>query len=145
MSYSVDVNLLLYASDTQSPQHERAKAFLLERPEDPDLFCISWLTLMGYQRMATHPGIFDSPLSPQKAWANIQTLLSLPRVHAIGEEPSFAEDYASATRAFPVRGNLVPDAHLAVILQEHGVKRLYTTDADFRKFDFLEIINPLNE
>ena len=144
MSYSVDVNLLLYASDTQSPQHGRAKAFLMERTEDPDLFCISWLTLMGYQRMATHPGIFDSPLSPQKAWANIQTLLSLPRVHVIGEESSFAGDYVSATRAFPVRGNLVPDAHLAVILQEHGVKRLYTADADFRKFDFLEIINPLN-
>jgi predicted nucleic acid-binding protein len=69
----------------------------------------------------------------------------LPRVHIIGEESSFAVDYVSATRAFPVRGNLVPDAHFAVILREHGVKRLYTTDTDFRKFDFLEAINPLND
>ncbi len=61
MSYSVDVNLLLYASDMQSPEHEAAKSFLLERAEDPDLFCVSWLTLMGYQRMATHAGIFASP------------------------------------------------------------------------------------
>ena len=39
----------------------------------------------------------------------------------------------------PVRGNLVPDAHLAAILQQHGVRTLYTNEADFRKFDFLEI------
>ncbi|HEX4996888.1 MAG TPA: TA system VapC family ribonuclease toxin [Terriglobia bacterium] len=143
MSYSLDVNLLLYASDSESPQHARARAFLMERPADPDLFCVSWLTLMAYQRMATHPGIFASPLSPPKAWANIQALLSLPRVHVIGEESSFALDYTAATRAFSVRGNLVPDAHLAVILREHGVKRLYTTDVDFRKFDFLEVVNPL--
>ena len=143
MSYSIDVNLLLYASDTQSPQHEAAKSFLLERADDPDLFCLSWLTLMAYQRMATHPGIFTAPLAPQKAWANILALLSLPRAQIIGEESSFPEDYAAATKEFPVRGNLVPDAHLAVVLREHGVKRLYTTDVDFRKFDFLETINPL--
>lgn len=40
-------------------------------------------------------------------------------------------------------GNLVPDAHLASILRQHGVKRTYTADADFRKFDFWEVVNPL--
>ena len=29
------------------------------------------------------------------------------------------------------------------ILRQHGVRRLYTADADFRKFDFLEVVNPL--
>lgn len=62
---------------------------------------------------------------------------------ADGEDASFAEDYASATSALSVRGNHVPDAHLAVILREHGVRRLYSTDTDFRKFDWLEVIDPL--
>ncbi len=144
MSYSLDVNLLLYASDTESRWHPGAKSFLLERAKDPDLFCISWLTLMGYQRMATHPGIFASPLTPTRAWENVRSILGLPRVQVVNEESSFADDYESAASAFPVRGNLVPDAHLAVILQEHGVKRLYSTDTDFRKFGFLEVINPLD-
>jgi len=47
------------------------------------------------------------------------------------------------TRAFPVRGNLVPDAHLAAVLRQHGVVTLYTHDRDFRKFDFLRAIDPL--
>ena len=50
--------------------------------------------------------------------------------------------YRAVTGRFPVRGNLVPDAHLATLLRQHGVPRLYTIDRDFRKFDFLEIIDP---
>jgi len=44
--------------------------------------------------------------------------------------------------ACPVRGNLVPDAHLAALLRQHGVRTLYTREADFRKFAFLEIRDP---
>jgi predicted nucleic acid-binding protein len=32
-----------------------------------------------------------------------------------------------------VRGNLIPDVHLAAILRQHGVNVLYTNDADFPK------------
>jgi predicted nucleic acid-binding protein len=42
-----------------------------------------------------------------------------------------------------VRGNLVPDAPLASILHQHGVKRLYSADTDFLKFRFLEVVNPI--
>ena len=69
----MDVNLLLYASDSECRWHSAARSFLLERPADPDLFRISWLTLMSYQRMATQPGIFASPLTPAKSstrWIN---------------------------------------------------------------------------
>ena len=64
MSYSADANLLLYASDRSSPHHPAALRFLESRPDDPDLFCLSWTTLMTYVRIATHPRIFVQPLSP---------------------------------------------------------------------------------
>jgi toxin-antitoxin system PIN domain toxin len=99
---------------------------------------------MAYQRIATHPSIFSQPISPTRAWGNVQNLLSLPRVRVITEEPGFAGDYLNMTSEVIVRGNLVPDAHLATILRQHGVRRIYTADTDFRKFDFLEVINPLH-
>jgi predicted nucleic acid-binding protein len=37
----------------------------------------------------------------------------------------------------------VPGAHLAAVLRQHGVVRLYTRHRDFRKFDFLQAIDPL--
>jgi hypothetical protein len=142
VSYSLDANILLYASDESSPRSRRAAEFLKECLEEADLLCLAWPTLMAYQRIATHPGIFQNPLSPREAWKNIRQLMSLARVRIIGEQPGFAEEYEKVTGAFPVRGNHVPDAHLAAILRQHGVKTLYSADADFRKFDFLKVVNP---
>jgi uncharacterized protein len=143
MSYSIDINLLVYASNDSAPEHFPARNFLENCARDPDLLCLTWLTLLGYQRLVTHPAIFKTPLTPAVAWANITQLLRLPRVCLIGETAAFAEDYARISAVFPIRGNLVPDAHFATILRQHGVKRLYSVDTDFRKFDFLDVINPL--
>jgi uncharacterized protein len=143
LSYSVDVNILLYASDKGNLHHNRAINFLEDRAKDPDLFCIAWLTLMAYLRMATHPSIFDHPLSPEEALRNIERLLSLPGVRIITEQEGFLSIYQKLNSRFPIRGNLVPDAHLAALLLQHGVRTIYTSDMDFRKFDFLQVHNPL--
>ena len=144
MSYSIDANILLYASNTEAREYARALAFLNKRPEDPDLLCLTWSALMAYQRIATHPAIFQRPLSPDEAWKNIQKLLSLPRARVLSEKADFAKVYSSVTSGLNIRGNLVPDAQIAAILQLHGVRRIYTADSDFRKFAFLEVINPLD-
>ena len=72
MSFSIDANILLYASDTQSPYAERAGAFLAEKAAGPDVFYLAWPTIMSYLRMATHAGIFKAPLSPDEAMRNVQ-------------------------------------------------------------------------
>jgi hypothetical protein len=107
------------------------------------VFCIAWVTAMSYLRMATHGSIFAQPLSADEAAGNVAALLALPHCRALGEDEGFWEVYRQVTRGFPVRGNLVPDAHLAAILRQHGVVTLYTHDRDFRKFDFLRAVDPL--
>jgi len=139
MSYSVDVNVLLYASDRASPRNETAIGFLEDRVSDAELFCLSWLTLISYLRISTHTRIFSNPLSPDQALQNIESLLELPRVRVLSEEEGFLDAYREVTGRFPVRGNLVPDAHLAAILYQHGVQRIYTGDRDFLKFGFLDV------
>lgn len=143
MSYSFDANLLLYASDQASEFHGRAKAFLLDRRDDPDILCLTWPVLMAYQRIATHPSIFANPMSPETAWGNILQLINLPRARVIQETETFAFDFAEISKSAGVYGNLVPDAHIATILRQHGVRRIYTADTDFKKFGFLEVVNPL--
>ena len=143
MSYSFDANLLLYASDESSEFHVRAKAFVIGRREDSDILCLTWPVLMAYQRIATHPSIFTKPMSAETAWGNVQQLLKLPRTRVIQETASFALDYAEVVQSAGVYGNLVPDAQIATILRQHGVRKFYTADTDFKKFDFLEVVNPL--
>ena len=142
MSFACDVNVLLYASDTASPVHPRAMRFVEAAATGGDLFCLGWVTVMSYLRIATHPRIFSAPLPPAAALANVQALTGLPHVRLIGEEEGFLDVYRDITGSFPVRGNLVTDAHLAAILKQHGIRTLYTRDADFRRFTFLDVRDP---
>ncbi|HKK18903.1 MAG TPA: TA system VapC family ribonuclease toxin [Opitutales bacterium] len=143
MSYSIDANILIYAANTGAPEHATALRFMQDRATETEMLCMTWPALMAFQRISTHPAIFGHPLSPEQAWSNVASLLALPRCRCLSETTDFAGDYARITKSLNIRGNLVPDAHIATILHQHGVERIYTVDSDFRKFDFLDVINPL--
>jgi predicted nucleic acid-binding protein len=72
----------------------------------------------------------------------MDALLGLPQVRLLYEEEGFLQVYREVTGHLAVRGDLVPDAHLAALLRQHDVRRLYTTDADFKKFASLDVRNP---
>ena len=141
MSYSLDVNVLLYASDRASDRHDAAREFLESCAAQPDVFCLTWPTLMAYLRVATHSSIFAAPLTPEEALNNIAALL-LPHARVVSEQDGFMDAYTHVTANMVVRGNLVPDAHVAAILFQNGVRTLYSNDRDFRKFESLEVRNP---
>jgi toxin-antitoxin system PIN domain toxin len=144
MSYSLDVNVLLYASDRSFERHDEARRFVEACAQGPELLYLAWPTLMSYLRIATHPAIFAVPLSPAEAFDNINALVSLPHVRAVAELDSFADAYKHVTNGVVVRGNLVPDAHLAAILFQHGIRTLYSSDRDFRKFSSLDVRDPFS-
>jgi len=143
VSFGIDVNILLYASDRSAALHEKASSFLQQCAAGREVFCIAWVTAMSYLRMATHSAIFAQPLSAEEAAGNMHSLLSLPHCRALGEDDGFWSVYREVTSAVPARGNLVPDAHLAAVLRQHGVAKIFTHDRDFRRFDFLQVIDPL--
>jgi len=142
MSYSLDVNVLLYASDRSSERHDAARAFLDSCAAQPEVLCLTWPTLMSYVRIATHPSVFAAPLAPAEALNNIGALLALPHARVVSEQEGFMEAYKHVTADMPVRGNLVPDAHIAAILFQNGVRTLYSNDRDFRKFESLQVRDP---
>jgi toxin-antitoxin system PIN domain toxin len=144
MSFALDVNILLYASDESSPFNERAADFLEQCAGGREVFCLAWVTIMSYLRMATHPAIFEQPLTHNEAIGNIEALLNLPHCRVIGEDERFWETYKSVTDDVRTRGNLVPDAHLASILTDHGIRTVCTHDRDFRKFTFLDVRDPFS-
>jgi toxin-antitoxin system PIN domain toxin len=142
LSYAVDVNILLYASDASNPRAKPARAFLKECAAGPEVLCLAWPTLVGYLRLATHPAVFAAPLSPDDAVSNVESLLRLPHARVLSEKEGFWDVYREVTRGLAVRGNDVPDAHLAALLRQHDVPTLYTNDRDFRKYPFLKVLDP---
>ena len=142
MSAAIDVNVLLVASDTASPLHQRAAAFLEGCAAGRDVLYLAWSTVVSYLRISTHLAIFANPLQPEEAAQNAEALLRLPHVRTLAEEDGFWDLYREVTKGMPIRGNDVPDAHLTTLLRQHGVSTLYTNDRDFRKFDFLTVRDP---
>lgn len=97
---------------------------------------------MAYLRIATHPSIFAAPLTPEEALDNVKALLALPHARVVSEQDGFMDAFSHVTADTVVRGNLVPDAHVAAILCQNGVRTLYSNDRDFRKFESIEVRDP---
>jgi toxin-antitoxin system PIN domain toxin len=101
VSYSLDVNVLLYASDQSSDRHLRARRFVESCAAGPEILCLTWPTLMSYLRIATHPRIFSAPLSPDEALGNVSALIGLPHVRAVSELDGFVDAHKHATTSAP--------------------------------------------
>ncbi len=143
MSATLDVNLLLYASDRSSPFNAKATSVLLDLAKGPDLLLIFWPVVMSYLRISTHPAIFDEPLSPQEATENVEQLLTLAHVRSPGEGEGFWEHYKSVAGG-RTRGNLVPDAQLVALMRQNSVREIWSHDRDFRKFDGIRVLDPFH-
>jgi hypothetical protein len=142
VSFTFDANVLLYASDETSPFHPRARAFLDQVASGDELVYLFWPTVMAYLRIATHPAIFEKPLPPADATANIEGLLALTHVQTVGEHDRFWASYLRVAGEADARGNLVPDAHLVALMVENGVRTIWTHDRDYRRFPGIEICDP---
>ena len=144
MSFTFDANVLLYASDETSTYHPRAHTFLDQVANSDDLVYLFWPTVMAYLRIATHPAIFEKPLRPPEAIANIEQLVALKHVQTVGEHDRFWSSYLRVAEEADARGNLVPDAHLVALMVENGVRTIWTHDRDYRRFPTIETIDPFD-
>ncbi len=82
-------------------------------------------------------------MSLGEAAANVQALFAIPHCLALGEDEGFWTEYLRVAQGLAMRGNLAPAAHLAAVLRQNGAVKLSMHDKDFRKFDFLQVIDPM--
>lgn len=144
MSTTVDVNILVYATDETSPHQERARALLDHVAMSSSITYLFWPVLLGYMRIVTHPGIVAAPLAPHEAIADIDDLIGRPQIVLAGEGERFWSEFKGIVAAVQPRGNLVPDAHLVALMREHRVTKVWSNDRDLRKFDGITALNPFD-
>lgn len=142
MSVAIDANVLLYASDAGSPRQAAALDVLREHAEGHGLLYLFWPVALAYLRIATHPSIFERPLSPTEAVGNIRSLVERPNVRTPGEDERFWPALQEAISTTTARGNLVPDAQIAALMRTHGVRTIISHDRDFRKFPGIDVLDP---
>lgn len=139
MSFAIDANVLLHSVNSESPLHSRARAFLDRSAASDEPLCLTWGVISAFARISTHLGVFKNPLTPKEAVATVDELLDLPQARLLVEEHGFWKIYTRLSGELSPRGKAVPDTHLAALLELHGVRTLYTTDRDFRRYSGLVV------
>ncbi len=141
---ALDTNILVYARRSETPFHAEARRVLRGLAEGRRPWAIPWVCAYEFIRVVTHPRVFDPP-SPLEAVLNdLESLLASPTLTMLGEGPGHASAMRDTLVAASATGNLVHDGHIAAILQDHGVRELWTADRDFTRFTGLKVHNPLS-
>ena len=114
VSVTIDANVLVYASNRSDPVQAPAAALI--------------------ERLAAGPELFY-------AMDNVARLLLRRHVRVPGEADGFWQLFRN-TALDRVRGNHVPDAHIASLMLQHGVRTIYSRDRGFRRFEGVRVIDP---
>lgn len=136
--------MLVYAADADSRFHAPCRDWIERQRARPDAWYLTWAIVYEFLRVATHPRVMRRPWSAAEAWAFVTALLASPGLSVLVASPRHADVATGVVAELPhIAGNLLHDAHTAILMREHGIRRICTRDADFHQFRFLEVIDPL--
>jgi hypothetical protein len=140
----VDTNVLIYAADEESSFHEPCRRLIREYRDRASAWYLTWGIVYEFLRVSTHPRVFRKPWSAQGAWHFIEALIASPGLGLLLPTERHAAVVREVIGELPhLAGNLIHDAHTAVLMREHGIRRILTRDTDFHRFPFVDPVDPL--
>jgi hypothetical protein len=138
----LDANILLYAYDSASPFHARARSWLERVLSGADPVGLPWQTISAFLRIMTNPRLPGERFSLEEAAQIVDRWLAQPSVRLLAP----GDDHWLLFRRMIVEGHagggLIPDAQLAALTMEYGGE-FNTADRDFARFPGLRWTNPL--
>ena len=138
----LDANILLYAYDSASSHHPKARDWVEKAFSATEPVGLPWQTVAAFLRIMTNPRLPGERFTLQEAVAIVDRWLEQANVKLLAP----GEDHWTLFRQMAVEGQapgaLISDAHLAALTIEYGGV-LQTTDRDFARFPGLRWINPL--
>ena len=129
----VDANVLLYAVNSPARQHAEASAWIDRALVGQEAVGFAWGVVLAFLRIATHPRIFQRPLTSDDALRRVRAWLTQPTAVIVMPMFRHLDVLAGLLGQVGVGGNLIHDAHLAALAVEHGAS-IVTYDVDFARF-----------
>lgn len=136
--------MLLYAAEVNFREHARCVELLEAWRSQETAWYLTWGIIYEFLRVSTHPKVFRTPWDAPKAWTFIDRILTSPALEVLVEtERHRAVAGECIAEVQLLGGNLIHDAHTAILMREHGIGVLYTRDTDFHRFPWVEVRDPL--
>lgn len=136
---AVDSNVLIYAHRVESELHLESLAELRRLAEGMDPWALPVFCIAEFLRVTTHRRVFRPPSTLEDALVFLDQLIASPRCLVLRPGPRFTALLREIARAADARGNLVFDAQIAALCEEHGISTILTADRDFLRFPPLDV------
>ena len=142
----VDTNLLVYATFTDAPEHDRARGWLEARlAEGEASVALCWPVVYAFLRLITSARVFgEHAVTVTKGWAVAAGYLKQPSVRVVAPGSGHLAIAAELAGTPGLRSDDVPDVEIAALAIEHGLV-LATHDHGFRRFAALRVLDPLTD
>src|SRR5262249_44837337 len=125
--------------------HAACRTWLDRQRGRADAWYTTWAIFYEFLRVTTHPRVMRRPWSLSEAWLFVTALIASPGLDILIPTQRHAEVAGQVIAESPhLAGNLLHEAHTAILMREHGIRQICTRDADFHRFFFLEVVDPLN-
>jgi len=138
-----DVNLVLYAYDSASAFHVKARRWWEELLSGTERVGLAEVVIFSFMRLGTSSRAFQHPLLPSEAAGHVRSWLAQPCVSLVTRDPDHVEQVLVLLEKLGAAGNLVTDAQLAALTIQNGAI-LHTADSDFVRFPTLRWFNPIS-
>lgn len=141
---AVDSGVLALAVNRYAPEHARAAALLESLANGDAAWALPWSAVHEFLGFVTHPHAVARVLGPEDAWGFIASLTASPALSLLGPTALHAQSCAEVLALRDPGGDPALDAAFAtaVLLREHGVRELLSTDPGMRRWRFLDVRDP---
>lgn len=140
---AVDTSVLALALNRFAPEHARASRLVEGLVNGDRPWALPWPALHELLVRVTHRHSVARPLPPRDAAGFVDLLLASPTVAALGPTPRHMAVLQEVLGALGDPTVVPPGLELAVVLREHGVRELLTTDSGMRRYPHLIVTDPL--
>ncbi len=138
-----DANLLLYAYDSRSPFHERARAWWEATLSGSRAVGLTHPVLFAFVRIGTSARAYENPWSVADAAALVRSWTVRRAVRVLLPDVDHTDRVlALLDAAHSAGGNLVTGAQIAALAMQHDAE-VHTADRDFMRFPGLRCRFPL--
>jgi uncharacterized protein len=137
-----DLNLLIYAYNTNMAQHASARSWWEQTLSNDELVGLCDNVIFGFIRLLTQPRVFANPLSAQAAVKPVQAWLARPNVVALNPCARSRETALALIVKLGTAGSLTTDLQIASLALREDAS-VYSNDTDFLRIPNLRVVNPL--
>lgn len=134
MSYLLDINVLMDATNQHSARHESVRAWLDDALIGPPRSVgIPWHSILGFVRITSDPRVFSPPAAVSSAWVRVERWLDTAAAWVPCPTERHRAVLGDLVRSHELTSSLVSDTHLAALAVEHGLT-MASADKGFKRF-----------